>query len=799
MRRTGIGMAFAAIFVSLIASGCLSGRGREELGQVRQIGKAEPISEGDARVLLKAGIAPANYRMSLGKFDGDDMRTYYHAPGESPEELERLGAKVHAQVEALAVRLPGLSLTDLVTSFGSPTRLEVVATPDRTFFNAYYAEVHFFFLENGDAVDEIRFEADQGTYSPASQYRYRQSIGVGSTKAEVFAMLGEPRATVRFQEWPDLGDGVLQVSDSNVGLEHIAYVSRGIRFFFWDGAVSAMYFFKPGAGLAKPARSDGEGEPAPSGAAPEKDSRILGEAGISAAKYSLAARGAGASEVRTYYHAPAEGPEELDAIVERVEASMEEFSASLPSLSLRELAAKLGAPTRIEIAEKPDGREIKASYGDIVFVFDGSAEKASEIVFRDINGYHYLPEQKFRFMGRIRVDTPLKDVISLLGQPDSREGSSIAYNKAGVRFAIGEGAVTEIHIVPRGAGASGANPTIKPYADVRLTPFDAMAGLVSIPVNAPDDLGLIRTLWLNDSATFSGPSAKLAARVIEEGRNPGLGVRALHASGITGEGVLVGIIDQNLPGLDHPEYAGKVEKYKDFGTGQAADQGSMHGPAVLSLLVGERAGTSPGARVFFAAVPSWNGDAKYYADALNWMVDESAKLAKGKGIRVVSVSAAPSGKGSPFSMNGAAWDQAFAKATAAGILVLDCTEEKGLIGPCYFSLEDRENPRVCKAGFPGVPYSGITTRDPLRAPTSYRSTAEAYMTGSKAWQYTGRGGLSWGIPWAAGVLALGWQVDPSLGPKAIMGLMEASAYRSYDGEKIIDPASFIEAVRAGRR
>jgi hypothetical protein len=37
--------------------------------------------------------------------------------------------------------------------------------------------------------------------------------------------------------------------------------------------------------------------------------------------------------------------------------------------------------------------------------------------------------------------------------------------------------------------------------------------------------------------------------------NPGLGVRELHEEGITGKGVTVAIIDQNMI-LDHPEFQG---------------------------------------------------------------------------------------------------------------------------------------------------------------------------------------------------------------------------------------------------
>ena len=67
----------------------------------------------------------------------------------------------------------------------------------------------------------------------------------------------------------------------------------------------------------------------------------------------------------------------------------------------------------------------------------------------------------------------------------------------------------------------------------------------------------------------------------------------------------------------------------------------MHGPGVTSLLVGATTGTA-GAKVYYAAVPSWQGDAQYYADALEWIIETNETLPEEEKIRVVSVSAAPS-------------------------------------------------------------------------------------------------------------------------------------------------------------
>ena len=325
---------------------------------------------------------------------------------------------------------------------------------------------------------------------------------------------------------------------------------------------------------------------------------------------------------------------------------------------------------------------------------------------------------------------------------------------------------------------------IEPYQDVRDMDFSGYA--------VEFDRSLIETLWFNNRTLWPGLSGQVAQAVMEEGKNPGLGVRSLHEQGITGEGVYVAIIDQNLL-QDHPEYRGKIAMYFDAGTGNPASTSSMHGPAVASLLVGENTGTAPGARLYYAAAPSWTGDAQYYADALEWIIAENEKLPEGQKIRLVSVSASPSGPGTLFTKNNAAWDLAYERAMAAGILVLDCTETHGITHPCYYDLDDPENVSKCIPGWLGNPL--IPVPEHIYVPISLRTSAEEYDPGIYSYQYTGVGGLSWGIPYLAGVLALGWQIRPDLDGSQMLDLLFDSAYVTEDGAQIIDPVAFIESVR----
>ncbi len=307
---------------------------------------------------------------------------------------------------------------------------------------------------------------------------------------------------------------------------------------------------------------------------------------------------------------------------------------------------------------------------------------------------------------------------------------------------------------------------------------------------------LIRTLWFNQRTIFPRHLAIFVDLLLESGKNPGLGVRGLHQQGLTGQGVNVAIIDQNLVHGHgrfhmHPEFFGKFIDYVDLGTGCANDEGSMHGPAVASLLVGDNIGTAPGARVYYVAVPSWKADAKYYADALNLIVTASQE--QGLNIRVVSISAAPSDEA--LFINNEAYDEAFAAAEKAGILVLDTDTNRQLRAyRCYYDPNDPENVALCTPGIPGWTGTYTTTTNGLCMPTHFRTQAEHMSTDEYGYQYEAIGGTSWAIPYVSGILALGWQLKPQLAGAEMVDLLLLSAFHK-NGCHIIDPQAFIALVK----
>jgi len=141
--------------------------------------------------------------------------------------------------------------------------------------------------------------------------------------------------------------------------------------------------------------------------------------------------------------------------------------------------------------------------------------------------------------------------------------------------------------------------SVTAFADVRWRDLSGLDLAAKQDVLPTLDFNL-GTVWPRAEKTPSGLQPKT---LLTAATNPGLGVRELHRQGITGKGVHVAIIDQPLSG-GHPEYAGKIVAYHDVG---CRSDGSVHGPAVASLLVGTQCGTAPDARLFFCAAPMDRG------------------------------------------------------------------------------------------------------------------------------------------------------------------------------------------------
>jgi hypothetical protein len=308
-----------------------------------------------------------------------------------------------------------------------------------------------------------------------------------------------------------------------------------------------------------------------------------------------------------------------------------------------------------------------------------------------------------------------------------------------------------------------------------------------------------RTVWPPDAQMPQGFNWK---RILELGKDPGLGVRGLHARGITGKGVGIAIIDQTLL-VDHEEYTSRLRLYEetdDITGGWLESQ--MHGPAVASIAVGQKVGVAPGADLYYIATARGGKgeDFTYLADGIRRILEIDRQLPEGRKIRVIAMAIG-------WRKNVQGYQElasAVEEAKVQGMLLV-CSSIEQVHGFRFHGLgrEPLSDPGIMKSYEPGSWwaerfYGGKTASNRLLIPMDSRTTASPLGGG----EYR-RGGWSWSIPYIAGVYALAAQADPGITPERFWTLaMKTGQTIELDNNgkmiplgPIIDPVALMDALR----
>ena len=220
---------------------------------------------------------------------------------------------------------------------------------------------------------------------------------------------------------------------------------------------------------------------------------------------------------------------------------------------------------------------------------------------------------------------------------------------------------------------------------------------------------------------------------------------------------------------------------------------------MASILAGKTIGVAPGAHIYYAVTPG-TADSRPYADALHYILALNDTLPESEKIRAVSVSANPGD--ASFFENAGLWQAALSDAEDAGLLVLtvqgaSAGSARLVPGLAAFDPAQRDTPAACRMGQPGAfLITPLARKIPnyVGVPCAYRTVAEEYISEQCGYRYDVQGGLSWGIPYCVGVMALGWQVAPALTNEEMLALLVSTAAPTADGASMIDPVKFIEAV-----
>jgi subtilisin family serine protease len=285
-----------------------------------------------------------------------------------------------------------------------------------------------------------------------------------------------------------------------------------------------------------------------------------------------------------------------------------------------------------------------------------------------------------------------------------------------------------------------------------------------------------KTIW---PATDRMPQNFDWRQIMELGKNPGLGIRKLHAQGITGRSVGIAIIDQPLI-VDHQEYTSQMRLYEEINISPNTES-QMHGPAVASIAVGKTVGVAPDADLYY--IGSWTGDwgtggpdnftynFRYYAQAVRRILEINKQLPDGRKIRVIAMQTG-------WSSDQAGYKEitdAVNEAKAAGLLVVSSSLEETFgfkfqaLGRAPLADPDKfesYEPGLfwAKEYYLGEQFSGRlpVPTDSLLVPMDSRTTAGP--GGRDEYVFYREGGWSWSIPYIAGTYALAAQVKPTITP-----------------------------------
>jgi len=317
-----------------------------------------------------------------------------------------------------------------------------------------------------------------------------------------------------------------------------------------------------------------------------------------------------------------------------------------------------------------------------------------------------------------------------------------------------------------------------------------------------------------DSRTVWPPAERMPKeydrqQIMAMGKNPGLGVRGLHARGITGRGVGLAIIDQPLL-VEHQEYKDRLRLYEEIHVGPNPNA-SMHGATVASIAAGKTVGVAPEADLYY--VGSRAGDYwglgvftynfRYYAQAIRRILQVNKQLPPDRKIRVIAMQVG--------------WER---YQLGYGEIAAACNEAKAVgLFVVSSSLEDVH----------GFKFNGLG-RSPLADPDKFESyelglfwgvefpeakwlagrllvpmdsRTKACYLGADEYFFCRQGGWSWSIPYLAGVYALACQVEPKITPDRFWELAVKTGRTiqlKRDGKDvplgpIIDPLALIDAMR----
>ena len=297
--------------------------------------------------------------------------------------------------------------------------------------------------------------------------------------------------------------------------------------------------------------------------------------------------------------------------------------------------------------------------------------------------------------------------------------------------------------------------------------------------------------------------------IVELGKNPGLGIRALHDAGITGEGVGIAIIDGALL-LDHEQYRHNLMYYERIHC--PAEHAEFHGSLVSSIAVGQDTGVAPDAKLYYIATQmghftrlgTFDFDAGIVADCIYRILEVNEYLPDNEKIRVISISRGY------WKTDKNVWllEEAIQAAESENIFVITASPEQYYTNFEWYWMDcdylcDRDDPGSYRP-------ATLLETSYIDRPGRYRNTVffpagsrtVACSTGVGEYMVVSQGSLSLVTPWCAGLYAMCCQADPDITPDRFVSLVYETALTTtleYDGSAyefglIVNPIGIVSEL-----
>ena len=279
---------------------------------------------------------------------------------------------------------------------------------------------------------------------------------------------------------------------------------------------------------------------------------------------------------------------------------------------------------------------------------------------------------------------------------------------------------------------------------------------------------------------------------LEVGKDPGLGIKKLHEKGIAGDGISIAVIDKCI-NPNHKEFLGRVI-YRQISIPLAKDSQyklHFHGIACASILCGKNCGIAPEAKLFYFAVPDDGRNFVNYCIAMEEIIETNINLPEDLKIKLVSISDGIGGGDDEVIKK---WKEMLSRAREQNIAVIYSNNSMHSIfswGGCL-PYTDRNNAE--NYDYSTWPKSNDEkAKEKIILPADFRTTASNIDNETYVY-WGGDSGLSWAIPYFAGLATLAWSVNKDITFEKIFKLITITKTLNKQGRYVVNPQGFINAV-----